>query len=264
MIHSAERPGRLSPSFVTLFGSGALTVSRHPALQLNPPPEGAGFLSLSPEPSFSVFVPLLVKSSHVPEVLRISSFTTLFFFVFCAAFLPAFPQPACGPTYYYGVHIYGVFNHFLGLLVQNVPQACNIHHPSLPPSQTPHLIFLLLLCGVLFSFGVQYLTIVLELLELLKGGEAVGERGDRGGELSARDGAVPRPVAAVPDQGPRQAGGLQAGEIFCDKYVKRTTLAWFCITRRHGVFGGHISAPLLAILSVIFLQTDSRLLYVQP
>ena len=48
---------------------------------------------------------------------------------------------------------------------------------------------------------------------VVEGGEAVGERGDRGCELSARDGSVPRPIAAIPDQGPRQAGGLEAGEI---------------------------------------------------
>ena len=51
----------------------------------------------------------------------------------------------------------------------------------------------------------------------------MGQRGSGGSPLPARDGAVPRALPSVPDQGPRQARGLQAGEI--DDVV----LFWFVL-----------------------------------
>ena len=58
------------------------------------------------------------------------------------------------------------------------------------------------------------------------GGTKVGERGSGSGDLPARDGAVPRSVPALPDQGPRQARRLQAGEITLVWCRFRYCLAW--------------------------------------
>ena len=100
--------------------------------------------------------------------------------------------------------------------------ACSTHHPP-----THHLVFPLLLR----SFIVFVWRVVLE------GGEAVGERGDRGSELSARNGAVPRPVASVPDQGPRQTGSLEAGEMLSLwKHMYQYNIGLIHITR-HGMLG---------------------------
>lgn len=52
----------------------------------------------------------------------------------------------------------------------------------------------------------------------------MGERGHDGRELSARNGSVPRSVAALPDQGPRQASRLQAREYFHRTRAKITRL----------------------------------------
>lgn len=87
----------------------------------------------------------------------------------------------------------------------------SIHHPSHLPrdiSSRVALLVLLFLCRM-----------------VPQGGEAVGERGDGGSELSARDGSVPRPVAALPDQGARQAGGLEAGELETES--RQHQLSWF-------------------------------------
>lgn len=57
------------------------------------------------------------------------------------------------------------------------------------------------------------------------GGQAVGERGPGGSDLSARDGTVPRALPTIPDQGPRQAGSVQAGEMHRSRSCRSSV--WF-------------------------------------
>lgn len=79
------------------------------------------------------------------------------------------------------------------------------------------------------------------------GGETVGERGAGGGELPARDGAVPRVIPPLSDQGARQARHLQVGE-WAVSWEERVSVSSF--TRTKGAVGSRPVARAIVEINV--------------